>query len=518
MPVNVQAKGAMGNDSNDDLAAIQAAVDATPAGGEVYVPHGIYRISGQINIDKPLKLECAPGAVLKLSKVISGINKHIDIHSLLGTKHTFGNIAITSGQTRIALHDATGLTVGQTVWLGMGQNYPYDHEWYSSMFNRIAGISGNTVVLDTPIAEDIPAPHDNVNTLYELRSIAENVELSGCSFDLLAGLSGLPDGTVTVEHARNVHVHNLHGIHIAGAMPGIIYSENVLIENIRAEWSEKVNGYPDGGRLVAGWGDRNVTLHNIWCGNCENNFIGMEAQTRSMVVDHAYMASSSTDPQHSPTIAIGLAGHTVGVDLRNIIVNSPTANVINAQDDSSYTIRNVTITNGAHIAAFCLAGQEGSIDINNARYLTYMTATYTVPIAANANWASFPAPQGLYRNMQLYMSPGTSGIKFLMLMSGGNHGIDISSAPHPGITTEVTSQISCIGQNYPWNVPRDNSKVFVYSSDAAVRPNSYATITIEYYPEPAYPFTPPQGFTGIKTMGSCTVTLIGGIITDVTGC
>jgi hypothetical protein len=54
---NVMNYGAVGDGSNDDTSAIQAAIDATPArGGIVFLPVGQYKISSSLSIIKPITL------------------------------------------------------------------------------------------------------------------------------------------------------------------------------------------------------------------------------------------------------------------------------------------------------------------------------------------------------------------------------------------------------------------------------------------------------------------------------
>lgn len=53
---NVEAYGAVGDNSTDNYAAIMAAISACPEGGIVYFPMGQYRISQTIVLDKPVTL------------------------------------------------------------------------------------------------------------------------------------------------------------------------------------------------------------------------------------------------------------------------------------------------------------------------------------------------------------------------------------------------------------------------------------------------------------------------------
>jgi hypothetical protein len=54
---DVQTYGAVGDGTTDDTAAIQSAIDATPAnGGVVFFPPGTYKVVATLNIDKPLEI------------------------------------------------------------------------------------------------------------------------------------------------------------------------------------------------------------------------------------------------------------------------------------------------------------------------------------------------------------------------------------------------------------------------------------------------------------------------------
>lgn len=54
---NVEAYGAVGDDSRDNYAAIMAAINACPLGGTVLFPMGVFRISQPITLDKPVTLQ-----------------------------------------------------------------------------------------------------------------------------------------------------------------------------------------------------------------------------------------------------------------------------------------------------------------------------------------------------------------------------------------------------------------------------------------------------------------------------
>ena len=61
---NVKSYGAVGNGSANDTAAIEAAIAAAPAGGEVYFPAGTY-MTDYITIDKKVNIRLSEGATVK---------------------------------------------------------------------------------------------------------------------------------------------------------------------------------------------------------------------------------------------------------------------------------------------------------------------------------------------------------------------------------------------------------------------------------------------------------------------
>lgn len=92
---NVQAYGAVGNDSTDNYTAIMSAINACPMGGIVFFPPGIYRISQSIVLDVPVTLQgtyaprwtysAAPRTSIKPTPTFSGTNIiHVRDKSLSG--------------------------------------------------------------------------------------------------------------------------------------------------------------------------------------------------------------------------------------------------------------------------------------------------------------------------------------------------------------------------------------------------------------------------------------------------
>ncbi|MHB8706020.1 MAG: cell wall-binding repeat-containing protein [Coriobacteriia bacterium] len=70
--ISVADHGATGNDTSDDTAAFQAAINAAPSGGSVFIPAGTY-VLGQVKVTKPL--EIAGVGATSVMKLRTGANQ-----------------------------------------------------------------------------------------------------------------------------------------------------------------------------------------------------------------------------------------------------------------------------------------------------------------------------------------------------------------------------------------------------------------------------------------------------------
>jgi polygalacturonase len=110
--VNVKTKGAKGDGSIDDTAAIQAAIDAVEEGGRVLVPDGTYMVSTlpreTVRLKSDMVLKLAPRAVLK---AIPSNEKRIALLRISNAS----NVAVIGGTLRgqrDKLQEAQGLGMG----------------------------------------------------------------------------------------------------------------------------------------------------------------------------------------------------------------------------------------------------------------------------------------------------------------------------------------------------------------------------------------------------------------------
>ena len=108
-PVNVKDYGAVGDGVADDTVAIQAAIDASPAGSKIILPVGNYKLTATINLNKPALQLVGSGSSY------SGVNLIVD--HLLGagirvseTNCQITDLKVDASASRTAGSAGSGLT------------------------------------------------------------------------------------------------------------------------------------------------------------------------------------------------------------------------------------------------------------------------------------------------------------------------------------------------------------------------------------------------------------------------
>ena len=470
--------GAIGNDSTDNTAALNACVAASEASNGslvCYIPNGIYRTS-RVLITSTAKLECQSSqAVLKINTGTSGSNVAIEAASLWTLTFSFSG-AIAANATSVTLASTTGLSVGQDVELDLGTSSTDPNLPQITMFNRITAIAGNVVSLAVPVPEAI-ASGTRSNALHPLTSIAQNLEISGCGFDVVSGLENSAAAAIDLEYARNVHIHDVVGIHVIEALVRVAQSENVEIDNAYVQWAQQT--YMEAGRAIGGWESHNVTIRNVQCEICENQFMGWEGGTRGV---HAEDISWATPSASHATTVMSNSGDTSGILLERATLNSGIPLVLTTP--AQY--KDITIQ--GTLKAYSLYNHTGSLIINGVTYLETRTVTFSLPLLASQSAYYFALPYGWYKSIQIYAST-TTGLNTLYLLGGGGSGPSVQSALVAGQTVDMANtsygfQFTTLGSDYGFN-NAGTGHHGIYVTDGTLPADSYLVFTISYYPDAA---------------------------------
>lgn len=161
LPVNPQDYGARANGVDNDAPAIQLAINATPAGGVLYVPPGSYRLAGNgdqlLLINKPMTFKCA-GWGLTLLNIDAAVPNTTDILRVFGGNNVGAKIedcqfnVPADGVARHAIHlDATHAGGG-----GVISNFELTHN-----FIGVKHVAGKAIQM-TLAAPDTDGVFDGV--------------------------------------------------------------------------------------------------------------------------------------------------------------------------------------------------------------------------------------------------------------------------------------------------------------------------------------------------------------------
>ncbi|GLQ51925.1 right-handed parallel beta-helix repeat-containing protein [Dyella flava] len=287
--INVRDKGAKGDGSHDDTAAIQAAIDALPAsGGTVTIPSGTYMIDATraINLRSNMLLQMAPDA--QLTAIPNNLQRYhvIKVWQVSNVRITGGRIVgERNGHLGAGGEWGYGLNIeasnqvsvsdmhisdcwGDGIWVGaLGPNFhavPATQVMIDrvvSTNNRRQGMSigpvDGVVVTNSTFsntngtkpeagidiepqaqgpARNITIDHcvisSNHGTGMEMHDNVAGVVVKNCTIQGNAGYGVMTVGTAQVTVANNVISSNgLTGVTIAGATDGAQVTGNKLIGN-----------------------------------------------------------------------------------------------------------------------------------------------------------------------------------------------------------------------------------------------------------------------------------------------
>jgi hypothetical protein len=508
--VPITAYGAYGDDSHDDAGGLQACINAAESthGSTCYVPNGIYRLSTAGIISSSTALKCqSASAILKINSSASPHNNALKILSTFAaTKNLSG--AFTAGQTQFTVPSTTGLAVGQDVFMLLGQD-PYDAtQNFTRMFNQITAIAGSVVTLAVGLPEAVAAPSSQTSTMNTFATEAQNIEVSGCGFDIVPGQTA--DESITIDLARNVHIHDVVAQLVDTSFIGPHNSENINLENIYIVKAAK--GSNQGGGITT-WGVRNLSIKRLWCGDCIQ-LVSSESQGRGGNFEDLYWGAST-----GAVVGLSFGGNSIKNHVHRLTTNAQSYTYpIQVQDTSEYDSDDIEIPNvaGAMTGGLHMEDHYGKLLYQGVTYnrQRVITIPFTIlPSQSSALWANLPS--GFYTSVQFYMS-STTGITFfdMELTSGAAGTGDIKAALINGGAVDFAGTAQANSSGFFGLRPGIMNgtlgpKRGLYNSDGTVPPNTWGYITITYYPDPASEFSNTNG----RVLAATTASIGGSALT-----
>ena len=244
-PVQVADFGAKGDGVADDSGALQAAIDAAPAGATVNFAPGTYRLSRGLIVTKPLSM-IGNDSLLLLDNGNVDRMRQISIVSRQSTTRSTWKQTIAAGEqtfnVRVPLSE---ISAGDMVFVELGQD-PYDP--YMPNFSTVAKVienNGTNITIDRPVPYAINTG-TLLNRITRIESLAQNVTVKGFRFNHTDGT--LPDAAVWVQQALNVQVEDVSGRTPILAI--VVESQDVTLRNLSAD---VVFPHPQAGRLLSLW-------------------------------------------------------------------------------------------------------------------------------------------------------------------------------------------------------------------------------------------------------------------------
>jgi hypothetical protein len=395
----------------DDVATLQAMVDATPVGGTLTLPAGkTFYESQALSITKSITLDLNGSTLFMGGDAANGVNCNIKVNSTFSSTTTWTQ-TLTAGTT--VLNVASTAAVGSEVYLSLGTNV---HDTTAPNWSGLVTVTANDgshLTINTPLPYDITG---NTQTLSLVQSLANNITIENGGFR-----SGTPDGkqqaAVWAEECSNITLQNF-----SDNGPGILLDH---VQNVTGS---------------------NLTITNrfqseigIWGWNIENsNFNNITWTAGTM-----QLPGQTCVPQFTSVEGFTMPGN---FNFNNLKITATNAVLYSCQADSyvnmglvQATVPALGITGpGGHIGELDLTGdfvcaQMSVIDklnYNGEIFQNPTTYQAQIPLSSLMNGNSFTLPTGLYTSFQVLYHGNIGGDIYVANgpTTGTGEGYDLKSA------------------------------------------------------------------------------------------
>ena len=455
--------GAVGDGRADDAPALQRAIDSAPAGAVLRLDPLVYRLSAGLVIQKPIVLD-GNGATLLLDTSDWPKNNAITIMSRLSaTTQTFEQ-QIVAGQSTFQV-SASGLRVGDDVFLELGQD---EHDGSEQHFASLARVVART---DTSVTLDVQAPYDIRagrlgNRITRVDSLAQDVAVRNVRFDNPPGR--VIDASVSIFAARNVLIDGVRGRFTN--LLNVADSQGVTLRDVRGELHRD---HPAAGRLVTAWQSEAVLVADARVStNADAPVVFAESHNRGLVlrdvqIDWLHDAPSAADVLH-------LTGGSTGTYADRLLVRNahPVNLVLNGGQPSKYALGRVEVTGPVHALPLDTVAE---LTLQGVRYGPTQHVHKT--IALSGGWTDhwIPLGTGAAKSFELHLSEGAA-LSHAFVLNADGQGFDAG----PALAKGAVSLSAMIGADTPLNDRNTQWMLRLYTGPTML-PGGTLTVDFAYY-------------------------------------
>jgi hypothetical protein len=472
-PVSIKAYGAVGDNSTDDTAAIQACLNAND---DVYIPPGTYKITDTIIINRPLRfIGEGSSSILKCYFSSDRAGVKVSYASFGGVYLSLARFSVTDGTTHLSNALLVDCTNGYSLykssfsdlWLYPTSGYAFYHDggttdsFFQNSIRRCGLIGGLTStghwgdgnVINNNLIDGVSGSSNNCITITAFQngsanlSIQDNCLLTGNKYSIFIG-----------DYAQNVRIVNNQIEVISGSITSSIVlsgSSGKSIHNCSIT-GNNINGHSA------------VSLGLIYLDYATDTFIENNSLLSSISTPSIYITANSSltviAPNYNPS---SLSVTDSGVNTRYLTQVTAAANTF------------LTTPTSANLRAF-LTDETGT------GFAVFGTGpTIATPIIAQINDAN--------GNAMLGMSATSSSVNYVNLtnnVTGSAPAVSsIGSDSNIGINV-ISKGSGIIGLSSTSNTPISISSgtgyqhgtIFSFSNTSATRtitvPDASGTMTL----------------------------------------
>lgn len=511
---NVMASpyNATGDGSSDDTTAIQAAIDGarSAGGGIVFFPEGRYKYTSHLYGFGGLRfLGMGRKSILVGSGTTGGSDRQLSIETGLpditnvynseypdgaSVFHATATGALAVGQFSLTLTVDGGFTianlsVGDRVYLWLGQDATDLTLPYRACFNVVKTIAGSIVTFCDPIPEAIGAlSGGRTHHVWKPSDVAENIEIGHLAFerDLDSGNQGY--NAVGIIFARNAWVHDLFFKNMGYASVVTTYSENVVLERIYTDRSVYDGAFSaSSGGWLSGWTNNGLVIRDCVGQDIGSGPITFEGQNRRIVIENVRITSSEAAPPFNYFISFPSGSTTKGYIVRNVEMQALAVwnGIVGAEPD---VLENITCWNKVNVAS--LRNLHGALRYEGVLVSRRKTFSKTFRIQASVTSQNVLQLSGWFAAIRIYMSTVT-GVTSLTLIANATVGGELISQLISGAMVELTAADSGVGLcgieplgsgSFNNNPTGDYRKDLTLTTNGSVPDNAYGRIEIDYFP------------------------------------